>query len=1852
MKHLKLIILFFLAIINIKLLACIGLTPAYTYINNHTCGVPAVLSITNTSSGSNAANLKTMYLWKIGGKIQDTTYGLAAPQTLLIKNTGSTPLELIAIDSSGCRDSFSSSITVTTLAPYLLDQNGSTSHTPAWLNCIQFRTDSDSFLINIKSNDTLRNFSVFWGDGQSDTGITKMKVGDSLNHWYVSTGIFEYKVVLYNSSTSCTDTLYGKVINQRQPTAGILGPSAGSNRGCAPHKIQFKSTSYNLTAQTTITWLFGDGEGLEYDALSRADSVQHVYTKALCNGIVTLITKNECGSSQTTWNPIDVSEKDKADISVDTSNCDPKKPFEFINSTADLYCITPDPKEYYWDFGDGTNTGWIKSKASQKHIYSTDGQHTVMLIAKNTCGNDTIYKTFSILYFPKPNFIVKDTMGCQPVATSVADISIGRGITRMWSFGDGTTSTDSTYSHSYTKGGDYILKLSVSNACGSRDTSKLIKVFVKPIAKFKLRGEGCVSYNQSFFQLSTTFSDSTTFAWSFGDGTSSSLKAPLLKSYSIAGKYGVSLIVNNTCGADTAVDTFNAFGFPKNILLADSTVCTFDTFLLSINSDIASSYNVNWGNGKSNNYTTFGIYKHVFVNSGFKTIIITTTGKDGGCISIDTLILNVKPGAFANFGTDKLFACAPSVFTITDSSINTTDYKWYINDSLVSTNNLFNAYTILNDSTIKVLKLVVENTGLCGADSISKTILTSSKPLAAFSLSDTAGCGLLNINTINLCKNSQSYQWKINNNNTSNTFNSSADFAASKTKDTFYNIKLIASNWAGCKDSTQNQVQVYPKPSIDFGSAKYDGCGPLNLSFTNISKPNDTGNIALMTFYWNLANGNTAVTQNAASIFIASVTKDSNYSVKLIGYSEHGCADSLSKIVSVYPKPKATFTSDKNNGCAPLMIKANNNSMPNDTGSINIMRFLWTANNKIDSNVHPSFTFPASLTKDSVFSIKLKAYSEHNCIDSTMSQITVFPNPKADFITNVSQGCTPLSITTTNNSLPYDTGSIAIMTFNWHLGNGNKSNLTSPSTSYISNGLSDSNYQIKLVAFSEHGCKDSISKLVKVFPSSKANFVADKESGCGPLNIVFSEKSINGNSFQWDFGTGFKTLSATTTKTFQPILLFDTFYQVYFTSTTVNNCLGDTVSKIIKVQGIPKASFVLAKDTSCGAQVSLIYNTSLAAYKYQWRLGDSTTSTLINPTHIFGTDPLTGGSKTHKIQLVARSIFGCTDTAAGSITVMPFPKAIVGFDKKSGCGDLAIQFANNSQFANAQNWSFGDGTVSNLPNPSKLFSNNTPINKQYVVSLEAISIAGCTSLDTTTVTVYPNPILSIRNSRLDICDDGIIEFVSNSKNTLNLSFRYNDGSALFSSNLQSTKDTFPLSTFGDTNFMVSIFGTSQFGCKDSIENVITLGPKLFVDFDQTPNSACVPAIAEFKNLSRNAINFIWDFGDNAGSGDINPNHIYQQAGNFSVKLTAFDKNGCRLSKKGANNFLAKETPVAEFVVNPGILKMPNAKATFSNLSIYNQASTFVWDFGDGNSSNLENPVHTYTDSGVYKVSLKADNFSCSNVIIKQVIVSPSLPIVDFDPEGAGGCAPLQVEFKEKTQFANKFAWIFGDGYSSSEANPSHVYENEGFYTVTLMAEGPGGVGRIVKTNIIEVKSSPKCFFYATPDSAHLPNARFDIKNKTVNASNYTWQVNDASNGQLLITSRLKEPSFVINQVGNYDVKLMAENQNNCFDTLVKPLLLIVLEEGKLFIPTAFTPNRDNKNDDFRPVTLGVSSANYTFRIFNRWGEKIFETSDLNGSWDGNVKGSPVAENVFIWTISGQFINGDFFERKGDITLLK
>ena len=1847
---LKSLVLVVLILLGKNTYAC-NIAPAFTYSTTHTCGLPYIVKVKNTSTGS--YKNKATFWWKINNILVDSTKGLDST-TLLLKKVGSNSIKLFVKDSSGCIDSSSAaSITVTSNAKSVIDQSGNGTYNPFWINCIQYIADPDTFSVKIESSDTLKKLKIFWGDGSMDTTGADFAPGKVKTHLYNQLGVFTFKVVTKNGT--CIDTVYGTAYNQRQPTAGIVGPPSGSNRGCVPFVLRIVNASYNISDNTTFDIDWGNGDKETKSAASFADTIYHKYVKGVCNAILQIKAKNACGSSLATWNPVDVSDKDKALWTV-TTTCDPTKNFIFQNATDDKYCLLPDLKEYFWNFGDGTTVGWTTSKADQYHKYAKEGDYVITLIAKNGCGKDTFKSLLRVYHQPKAGFVYNINRGCKPLNVNVKDTSKGRGYTRTWTITDkngSTKYTDSLLSYSFNNAGVYTIKLIVANKCGADSVIKTFRVNDKPTAKFAKIASTCIPQTVNFTNTSTSYFVNPSYAWDFGDGTKSTTANPASKVYTTAGNYTVRLIVSDTCGLDTFSQTFTAYGLPKAKLSGDTAGCTFDSLLFNNQSINSNQYNWTFGDNTSVSDTVKGVYKHVYTTAGlFNVRLIAGTG--AGCKDTTYHTVRIKPGAKAQFTINQNYACTPATFKFLNTSIYGKDFRWYANNKLISTAINLTDSILYNDTTIVRLKLIATSASSCQGDSMEKVYFTPKNPKAIISNKD-SGCGILKVIFKNVSTNAYTNTWKLGNGSTSTSVNPTAYYASAKKRDTTYTIKLNVTNWTGCKDSTSVIVKVFPGPTAAFVSNKVNGCGPLGVSFTNQSTTNNSNNKNTLQYKWIFNNGGTSTTTNPSATFNASKTKDTFYTISLKTTTANGCYDSISKSIQVYPQPFVNFVADKTSGCQLLKVNFNNQSNPRDTGSIAIMSFKWNAGNgQIGSTKNFSASFKAAVSRDTIYKTKLVGYSEHGCKDSSTINITVHPDPKAQFNLNVVKGCTPLNVKTLNNSVAYDGGAL---THSWKFGNSLISFAGDDSLVYYNYKNKDTTYKVWYETTSQYGCKDTATSLVTVHPKPIAAFTMSTKKGCAPLQVNLTDASVNPNSYFWGIGAQMSGAGATKTIVLPGIKIFDTTYYINHAVTSSYGCLSDTVYQQALVLGRPDADFDLAKDSLCSKEYVNFINNTLGGFKYTWKFGDNTTSSSINPRHKFYINPLNYRDTIYRVTLEVLSSAGCKDTTKQDVYIVNKPKDLMVLDKTVGCTDLTIKMSQSSKAYKTDYWEFGDNTGEAYTDVvTHTYTNVSNITYSPKVTLRR-SRFNCYDTAKTILLVYPRPTADLKASRNNPCDIGYYQFVNKSKNFSQNEWTFNDGSVYAAS---SFSKVLPSSEVVDTFYSVQLIVKNNYGCADTADMTIKVKPKMKIRFSKNQVEACEKGVVDFKNESVNGVRYFWKFGDGGLSTEINPSYVYNQFGSYSIILFGYDKDGCVDSTSGNDVFNVIERPHADFDYLMRKPMLPNAIVGFVGKPMITSTNVnnlkYEWDFGDGSVNNASNfvkdPDHTYVSAGNVEVRFTVYNKQCSDFIVKPIFIQNAKPIVKFSADKFEGCAPLNVKFINTSTHATSYRWIFGDGSADSEEeNPVHKFEFAGTWDVTLIATGVGGSTTVTYPGMITVNPTPKADFTVDQRFMSLPNANFFINNKTNNSIAQKWTLTD-SVGNVLNTSNMRNPHFTLNVSGRFGVTLIATNGYNCSDTLFKPSYLTTMLPGYCYVPTAFTPNNNGRNDGFKPSLVSVKNGNYTFSIFTRWGQKVFETNDINEEWDGIFNGQLCEQENYVWKVTGQFENNDEFTFRGMVVLLR
>jgi gliding motility-associated-like protein len=240
------------------------------------------------------------------------------------------------------------------------------------------------------------------------------------------------------------------------------------------------------------------------------------------------------------------------------------------------------------------------------------------------------------------------------------------------------------------------------------------------------------------------------------------------------------------------------------------------------------------------------------------------------------------------------------------------------------------------------------------------------------------------------------------------------------------------------------------------------------------------------------------------------------------------------------------------------------------------------------------------------------------------------------------------------------------------------------------------------------------------------------------------------------------------------------------------------------------------------------------------------------------------------------------------------------------------------------------------------------------------------------------------------------------------------------------------------------------------------------------------------------------------------------------------------------------------------------------------------------------------------------------------------------------CLPALVNFIDQSTNATTWNWIFGDGNTSTQANPSNTYNSAGTYTVFLVSGNPATCNLFdTSQKVINVFPSPVADFSWTPNPPE-PNTPNQFTNLSTGAKRYLWDFGDGT------TDTITNPVHVYDKDGTYNVCLTATNEYGCVDTVCKPVRGIVLP--LVDVPTGFSPNGDGINDVVYVKGYGIDKM--TFRIFNRWGEKVFESTRKSDGWDGRYKSIMQEMEVYGYTLSVTFFDGTKDFKKGNITLLK
>ena len=313
-----------------------------------------------------------------------------------------------------------------------------------------------------------------------------------------------------------------------------------------------------------------------------------------------------------------------------------------------------------------------------------------------------------------------------------------------------------------------------------------------------------------------------------------------------------------------------------------------------------------------------------------------------------------------------------------------------------------------------------------------------------------------------------------------------------------------------------------------------------------------------------------------------------------------------------------------------------------------------------------------------------------------------------------------------------------------------------------------------------------------------------------------------------------------------------------------------------------------------------------------------------------------------------------------------------------------------------------------------------------------------------------------------------------------------------------------------------------------------------------------------------------------------------------------------------------------------------------------------WRFGDGNSLDALNPQHTYRIPDNFNVRLEIeDNNGCIDTEERIVHYAPSPNTVVVEPSVFLGCEPAEVFFNNLSEPINdryKVVWDFGDGSEGDdrfELAPTHIYEEDGVYNISVDITSPAGCSIDRSFNsLIRVQKGPDADFAFSPEKPNIYQSDVNFINRTSGATGYFWDfAGEAISFDL-------HPSHEFRDTGLHRVFLQATSSNGCIDTISKIVDVIPLAD--IFFPNAFTPDGNGRNEEFKGVGNVILTNDYDLTIFDRWGKIVFATQDPTEGWNGklNNTGEDAPNGVYMYLASYKVPRGEERETRGFATLIR
>ncbi len=1109
------------------------------------------------------------------------------------------------------------------------------------------------------------------------------------------------------------------------------------------------------------------------------------------------------------------------------------------------------------------------------------------------------------------------------------------------------------------------------------------------------------------------------------------------------------------------------------------------------------------------------------------------------------------------------------------------------------------------------------------------------------------------------------------------------------------NVTIVGtfSSECGGTQVTPIDVQVV-RDTVDF-TITPDGCGSPSVTFADVTKPYLSSTITK--WIWDFGDGapspdytgNTPATKNPPK---HTFTTLSSFDIKLSTINSLGCISDTIKKLDLSSGLLAKFTiTPKDTVCPGTELTFTDGSSGSGAaGTVN--KWSWTFK-KLPSG--PTTTATTQIVKQTyaatgTYEVTLQVNTTANC-PSNIAKDTFFvaPEPVANFMLPAGV-CIP-GTTVFPNTSTLAGGTTAGVTWDWDYGDA-----SAPAVGHTFDGThvytAAGPYTVCLKATSPYGCSGTLStkcQTVKdVFEPPVAGF---KFSGnCLGSAVQFTDTSkgtgqkING--WYWDFGDG-----SDTAKTGTPKHFFDPpgTYTVRLAVTSDKGCRSDTVGAQVVINPLPVPGFTLPAGCLEGGGLVTFTNTSTmpggTAMTYSWTFGDAAhppnTSVLTDGQH----DYSLAGPGTYAVGLTATSAAGCASAPLVQQFVAAGSRPAPGLEirKENGlCANSKVELKDTTRVGIGRLklleiiWDLaGAPTVvetdnapqDGKPGSSKVYSHQYPASataKQYTVRIIAYSGQGCSATLERDITVNGAPDVVFPNGLADICLEAtprVLDPSTAATETTGLPGTYaysgpgvwnGPGGTEFDPSASGGANTAP-------GYLIKVvYTTTPAGCADSATAYIRVLPTPVASWE-TSSPVCETNRTVFTSTSTTGFGSIaawsWDFGDGTfpnpqvvASGAPLP-HAFPKAGQYPVRLTVTTAQGCTATAT-LPGLTVHYLPVVKIGI-PGALCLPDATGSFTDKSTIGDHTEalfrYLWEFGDGTTSEVRDPKHTY-GAGVktpVKVQLVVTSSEGCVDSLHPAVELTNLyppPAPDFSADAFEHCLGQRVSFTDLsdgvTSGITKWSWLYGDGRGDTVRNPSYTYARANLFTVRLSVENGQGCRASVEKQV-RVSAYPKIEL-ADELWVH-PGGSLVLQPKVggVGSSGigYQWSpalyLSDATAGRPV--SRPQEDIL-------YHLEVTAGPGCRGTDSVRVRLLQDIKP------PNAFSPNGDGVNDTWAIPNL-ENYGGCLVEVFDRYGRLVHKQTGYSRPWDGMSGGRQLPTAVYYYIIHPE--NG-YDPVQGSVTIVR